>query len=92
MTLGLFDRVLAQFRDGPPVNAGPDDIAGSYTAWAEQRGATLVHRNVDDEYLLHVYAYEEDGLIWLSQGGDIIGVPFEEFGQFVSALEGLYAS
>lgn len=80
----------AQFRDGPAVPYGPFVDERAYAAWAEQHQADLVYGN-RDEIDLDVYRYEEEGLIWLIQGGDQIAVPVEDFGQFLHALERFYA-
>ena len=77
---------MSQYRDGPPVPYGPDSDKRAYAAWAEQHGADLVY-HCEDDYILNVYAHEEDGLIWLIQSGDEIAIPVQDFGQFIYALE-----
>lgn len=79
---------MAEFiRNGATV-AG-DGIDGAYEAWAAEKGATRVHSNADDEYPLHVYGYEEEGLFWFDQGGDQIAIPVEDMPAFIAALSAL---
>lgn len=80
------------FRDGPGVEPGPDADERAYEAWALSHDATIMHRNVDDELPLNVYAYQEDGLIHIVQGADTVVVPLDQFGSFVDGLEALYAT
>lgn len=77
-----------QYLDAPAVN----DADEAHSAWAEAKSAVEVHHDDSDEERLNVWAYLEEGLAFIVQGGAEVVVPLEQFGNFVSKLEGLYAT
>ena len=51
-----------------------------------------IYENAEDEALSVFAEVDERHVVVLDQGGELVCVPFEDFGRFVDALESLYAA